>query len=115
MSKLKDYKLRQTWLHQADEILALRALEIKFDEQIESLQSELSRYKLTWTSEVPTEAGWYWVKSHHGYFYAVSLEQSDEGVFLIDPNTGEAMFEVRRTGGTFAGPIPQPEGETDGE
>jgi hypothetical protein len=77
---------------------------------LESIQQEVARSALTWTSDEPTRPGWYWVRlvaGHGGQIWRPRIAQ-----VVIDSKAG-VLTDIDRTGPWhWAGPIPEPvEGE----
>lgn len=65
---------------------------------------------LTWTTERPTQPGWYWIK---GEDYAVQVAQLTDQLWW--EGFGEEGFYEANTFTHFAGPLPEPgEGEKEG-
>jgi hypothetical protein len=72
---------------------------------LESIQQEVARSALTWTSDEPTVSGWYWVRPvpRYGVTYVPAITQ-----VVIDSRSGVVASIPRTCPWHWAGPIPEP-------
>ena len=70
---------------------------------------------MNWTTDKPTEPGWYWFREKRakGGFFVATMAfcklYDNFGMRITSPGNSNKAIENVREGSLFAGPIPEPE------
>ena len=78
---------------------------------MEAVEEALNTLK--WTTEKPTQTGWYWVRWSIGQDTVEFIEIDDDGVWLGEPASGEGPKLIKDIKGIdkWSGPIKNPDEE----
>lgn len=87
----------------------LKELEQMYEGTIQSLQTALAKYKLTYSSEVPTEPGEYHIMDPDGFETIVELKRTLGGILESADGPHKYFDPGVNSKHRFAGPIPKPE------
>lgn len=71
------------------------------------------QHLLNWTTETPTEPGWYWVgmRSDEGFYAMIAEVWEENGLLVAQIKGGKILGVGCHFFELWAGPIPHPEGE----
>jgi hypothetical protein len=64
---------------------------------------------MKWTSEKPTEEGWYWWQNRPFYSPKIIPIYKVSGSLCHGQHDGQSPYWIDQMDGQFAGPIPDPE------